>query len=66
MLEFDPKQRLKPLDALSHKFFKKMSDESTNTAAGVSSSAVAGSVIPNVQQQHNHLPTSPQQVGHNS
>ncbi|XP_063726012.1 dual specificity tyrosine-phosphorylation-regulated kinase 1A-like isoform X2 [Symsagittifera roscoffensis] len=63
MLEFDPKQRLKPLDALSHKFFKKMSDESTNTAAGVSSSAVAGSVIPNVQQQHNHLPTSPQQGG---
>ena len=33
MLEFDPRQRLKPLDALSHKFFKKMNDESTNTSA---------------------------------
>ena len=32
MLEFDPRQRLKPLDALSHKFFKKMNDESTNTS----------------------------------
>ncbi len=32
MLEYDPKQRIKPLDALGHKFFKKMNDESTNTA----------------------------------
>ncbi|XP_065845787.1 dual specificity tyrosine-phosphorylation-regulated kinase 1A-like [Oscarella lobularis] len=33
MLEFDPKRRITPAEALKHSFFKKTADEATNTAA---------------------------------
>ena len=33
MLEYDPKKRITPVDALQHSFFKKTTDEATNTAA---------------------------------
>ncbi|KAK0057551.1 dual specificity tyrosine-phosphorylation-regulated kinase 1B-like isoform X1 [Biomphalaria pfeifferi] len=38
MLEFDPKTRITPYYALQHNFFKKTSDESTNTSNSTSTS----------------------------
>lgn len=38
MLEYDPKTRITPYYALQHNFFKKTSDESTNTSNSTSTS----------------------------
>lgn len=40
MLEYSPKKRISPVDALQHSFFKKTTDEATNTASN-SSTATA-------------------------
>lgn len=44
MLDFDPKTRITPYYALQHNFFKKTTDESTNTSNSTSTS-------PAVEQQ---------------
>lgn len=38
MLDFDPKTRITPYYALQHNFFKKTTDESTNTSNSTSTS----------------------------
>lgn len=38
MLDYDPKTRITPYHALQHSFFKRTSDESTNTTHSVSTS----------------------------
>ncbi|KAJ7392715.1 Dual specificity tyrosine-phosphorylation-regulated kinase 1A [Desmophyllum pertusum] len=42
MLEFDPKARIAPYQALQHCFFKKTADESTNTSHSANSSPAMG------------------------
>ena len=42
MLEFDPKQRIPPYQALQHCFFKKTADEGTNTTHSATSSPALG------------------------
>lgn len=42
MLEFDPKQRIPPYQALQHCFFKKTADEGTNTTHSTTSSPALG------------------------
>lgn len=44
MLEYDPKTRITPYYALQHNFFKRTSDESTNTANSTSSSPAVVSI----------------------
>lgn len=41
MLDFDPKTRVTPYYALQHNFFKRTSDEGTNTGAGVQPGSIA-------------------------
>ena len=43
MLEFDPKGRIAPYQALQHCFFKKTADEGTNTSHSANSSPAMGS-----------------------
>ncbi|XP_033759224.1 dual specificity tyrosine-phosphorylation-regulated kinase 1B-like isoform X2 [Pecten maximus] len=50
MLEFEPKTRITPYYALQHNFFKKTTDESTNTPNSASNS-------PAMEQQHVSSPT---------
>lgn len=38
MLDYDPKTRISPYHALQHSFFKRTSDESTNTTHSASTS----------------------------
>lgn len=35
MLDYDPKTRITPYYALQHNFFKRTSEEGTNTASGI-------------------------------
>lgn len=44
MLDYDPKTRITPYYALQHNFFKRTSDESTNTANSTSSSPAVASI----------------------
>lgn len=44
MLDYDPKTRITPYYALQHNFFKRTSDESTNTANSTSSSPAVASM----------------------
>lgn len=44
MLDYDPKTRITPYYALQHNFFKRTSDESTNTANSTSSSPAVASL----------------------
>ncbi|XP_056646825.1 serine/threonine-protein kinase minibrain isoform X1 [Diorhabda carinulata] len=44
MLEYDPKTRITPYYALQHNFFKRTTDESTNTANSTSSSPAVASL----------------------
>nr|CAH7756421.1 unnamed protein product [Callosobruchus chinensis] len=44
MLDYDPKTRITPYYALQHNFFKRTSDESTNTASSTSSSPAVASL----------------------
>jgi dual specificity tyrosine-phosphorylation-regulated kinase 1 len=50
MLEFDPKTRITPYYSLQHNFFKKTTDESTNTPNSASNS-------PAIEQQGVSSPT---------
>ncbi|CAG9863010.1 unnamed protein product [Phyllotreta striolata] len=55
MLEYDPKSRITPYYALQHNFFKRTSDESTNTANSTSSSPAVASIdmsLANSGSQH--------------
>jgi dual specificity tyrosine-phosphorylation-regulated kinase 1 len=53
MLDFDPKSRITPYYALQHNFFKRTSDEGTNTAAvAISSVSTSPSVSSQDQQIH--------------
>ncbi|XP_012946031.2 dual specificity tyrosine-phosphorylation-regulated kinase 1A, partial [Aplysia californica] len=78
MLEYDPKTRITPYYALQHNFFKKTSDESTNTSNSTSTSPAmetsAGSPAVGGQssgrarsdpthQHHSHLLTQQAQMG---
>ncbi|XP_067636261.1 serine/threonine-protein kinase minibrain isoform X2 [Eurosta solidaginis] len=59
MLDFDPKTRVTPYYALQHNFFKRTTDEGTNTAASIaisspsvsSTSSSVGMVVGGQQQQ---------------
>ncbi|XP_054731064.1 serine/threonine-protein kinase minibrain isoform X2 [Anastrepha obliqua] len=59
MLDFDPKTRVTPYYALQHNFFKRTTDEGTNTAASIaisspsvsSTSSSVAMVVGNQQQQ---------------
>lgn len=44
MLDYDPKTRITPYYALQHNFFKRTTDESTNTANSTSSSPAVASI----------------------
>lgn len=52
MLDYDPKTRITPYYALQHNFFKRTSDEGTNTAAAISSVSTSPSVSSQDQQIH--------------
>ncbi|XP_055550233.1 serine/threonine-protein kinase minibrain isoform X2 [Wyeomyia smithii] len=52
MLDYDPKTRCTPYYALQHNFFKRTSDESTNTANTISSLSTSPSV--STQDPSNH------------
>jgi dual specificity tyrosine-phosphorylation-regulated kinase 1 len=53
MLDFDPKTRITPYYALQHNFFKRTSDEGTNTATNlISSVSTSPSVSSQDQQIH--------------
>ncbi|CAO1404976.1 unnamed protein product [Diamesa serratosioi] len=55
MLDFDPKTRVTPYYALQHNFFKRTSDEGTNTAAATNSiSSVSTSPSVSSQDQQIH------------
>lgn len=55
MLDFDPKSRITSYYALQHNFFKRTSDEGTNTAAAISSVSTSPSVSSQDQQIHGEL-----------
>ena len=55
MLDYDPKTRVTPYYALQHNFFKRTSDESTNTANIISSVSTSPSVSTQDQQSHGEL-----------
>ncbi|KFB44773.1 AGAP002119-PD-like protein [Anopheles sinensis] len=75
MLDYDPKTRVTPYYALQHNFFKRTSDESTNTANTISSLSTSPSVSTQdqptshgeyqrgraQQRQRNHAPPPPSQ-----
>jgi hypothetical protein len=46
MLEFDPKQRIKPIDALQHSFFKRPNENETSTDATVNHQSLVISTLP--------------------
>uniref|UniRef100_A0A4Y0BR74 dual-specificity kinase n=1 Tax=Anopheles funestus TaxID=62324 RepID=A0A4Y0BR74_ANOFN len=52
MLDYDPKTRVTPYYALQHNFFKRTSDESTNTANTISSLSTSPSVSTQDQPSH--------------
>ncbi|XP_055911816.1 serine/threonine-protein kinase minibrain isoform X2 [Eupeodes corollae] len=56
MLDFDPKTRVTPYYALQHNFFKRTTDEGTNTAGNITASSpaatVAATALAVAQQQH--------------
>uniref|UniRef100_A0A182PND1 dual-specificity kinase n=1 Tax=Anopheles epiroticus TaxID=199890 RepID=A0A182PND1_9DIPT len=52
MLDYDPKTRVTPFYALQHNFFKRTSDESTNTANTISSLSTSPSVSTQDQPSH--------------
>ncbi|XP_064651559.1 dual specificity tyrosine-phosphorylation-regulated kinase 1A-like isoform X2 [Lineus longissimus] len=56
MLDFDPKTRITPYYALQHNFFKRTTDESTNTSNSTSTS-------PAMEQQNVSSPTQGQSSG---
>lgn len=43
MLDYDPKTRIKPFQALQHTFFKRTTEDNTNTAVAAASAAAAAS-----------------------
>lgn len=56
MLDYDPKSRITPYYALQHNFFKRTSDEGTNTvAANISSVSTSPSASTQDQQIHGEL-----------
>lgn len=56
MLDFDPKTRVTPYYALQHNFFKRTSDEGTNTASIVNSVSTSPSIsLQQDQQTHGEL-----------
>jgi dual specificity tyrosine-phosphorylation-regulated kinase 1 len=56
MLDFDPKTRITPYYALQHNFFKRTSDEGTNTnAASVAATMSSVSSSPSVTSQDQQL-----------
>lgn len=52
MLDYDPKTRITPYYALQHNFFKRTSDESTNTTAHSTSSSPAVITLDMSSSQH--------------
>ncbi|XP_055845547.1 serine/threonine-protein kinase minibrain isoform X2 [Episyrphus balteatus] len=56
MLDFDPKTRVTPYYALQHNFFKRTTDEGTNTAGSIAASSpaavAAATALAAAQQQH--------------
>jgi len=65
MLDFDPKNRITPYYALQHNFFKRTTDEGTNTASLVNLVSTSPSVsLQQQQDQQSHgLTLQPQQRG---
>ncbi|XP_055302378.1 serine/threonine-protein kinase minibrain isoform X2 [Sitodiplosis mosellana] len=65
MLDFDPKTRVTPYYALQHNFFKRTTDEGTNTASIVNSVSTSPSVsLQQQQDQQSHglsIPSQQQQ-----
>ncbi|CRK97477.1 CLUMA_CG010866, isoform A [Clunio marinus] len=59
MLDFDPKTRITPYYALQHNFFKRTSDEGTNTAVAINSVSTSPSVSSQDQQIHGGLSLIP-------
>lgn len=56
MLDYDPKTRITPYYALQHNFFKRTTDEGTNTASSTSSSpAVVNLDMSTSSSQHGEL-----------
>ena len=55
MLDYDPKSRITPYYALQHNFFKRTSEESTNTWAGVGGSSSSSS---NINNNNNNINSS--------
>ncbi|XP_029736160.2 dual specificity tyrosine-phosphorylation-regulated kinase 1B isoform X2 [Aedes albopictus] len=68
MLDYDPKTRCTPYYALQHNFFKRTSDESTNTANTISSLSTSPSVSTQDPSSHglSSLQHQPQSVHHQS
>ncbi|XP_050328883.1 serine/threonine-protein kinase minibrain-like isoform X1 [Bactrocera neohumeralis] len=70
MLDFDPKTRVTPYYALQHNFFKRTTDEGTNTAASIaisspsvsSTSSSVAMVVGNQQQQQQQQQSQQQQL----
>jgi dual specificity tyrosine-phosphorylation-regulated kinase 1 len=54
MLDYDPKTRITPYYALQHNFFKRTTDEGTNTANPISSVSTSPSVVGGAQDQQSH------------
>uniref|UniRef100_A0A182VKK9 Protein kinase domain-containing protein n=1 Tax=Anopheles merus TaxID=30066 RepID=A0A182VKK9_ANOME len=61
MLDYDPKTRVTPYYALQHNFFKRTSDESTNTANTISSLSTSPSVSTQDQPSHGEYGQARQQ-----
>uniref|UniRef100_A0A182K964 dual-specificity kinase n=1 Tax=Anopheles christyi TaxID=43041 RepID=A0A182K964_9DIPT len=64
MLDYDPKTRVTPYYALQHNFFKRTSDESTNTANTISSLSTSPSVSTQDQPSHGEYGQTRQQRRH--
>uniref|UniRef100_A0A182MAR3 dual-specificity kinase n=1 Tax=Anopheles culicifacies TaxID=139723 RepID=A0A182MAR3_9DIPT len=63
MLDYDPKTRVTPYYALQHNFFKRTSDESTNTANTISSLSTSPSVSTQDQPSHGEYGQARQRHG---
>lgn len=63
MLDYDPKTRITPYYALQHNFFKRTTDESTNTAASIVGSVSTSPAISIHQQQIMSMGDQQQQLG---
>jgi len=69
MLDYDPKTRITPYYALQHNFFKRTSEEGTNTASGIAQAGLhsLGASPPfNSLPSNNPVDTNVQSSGKNT